>query len=67
MEPSFTVISVTLLNCNYTKSMEDFDIEQTNLHHKLVIEKALDRLENKTHTQLTTYQTKWVVVVMKDK
>ena len=59
---------VTLLDCDCTKenSINDFDIEQTNLHHKQVTETELDHLTSKNSTQSTTYQTKWAVVVIKD-
>ena len=61
---------VTLLDTAKEDSLEQFeDVEtnQQNARHKKVTETELHRLAAKNNAQSTSYQTKWAVVVMKDR
>ena len=62
---------VTLLESAKEDSMEQFEpLENTtknSVRHKIVTDSELDRLAGKNSAQATLYQTRWAVVVMKDK
>ena len=62
--------AVTLLESVKDNSLDDSETEGNNTaanHHKNVSETELDRLAGKNTAQAAAYQTKWVVVVIKDK
>ena len=58
---------VTLLESAKEDSMEQFEPGENTNRHKEVNDSELDRLAGKNSAQSTTYQTKWAVVVMKDR
>ena len=58
---------VTLLKSAENNSLEEFDLETSLVRHKRISESELDRLARKNSAQATCYQTKWALVVMKDK
>ena len=58
---------VTLLESAKEDSMEQFEPDENSNRHKQVNDSELDCLASKNSIQSTTYQTKWAVVVMKDK
>ena len=57
---------VTLLETAEKNSLDDFeDLQETELHHKPVTDNELDRLASKNNANMTGYQTRWAVAVMK--
>ena len=58
---------VTLLESAKEDSMEQFEPDENSNCHKQVNDSELDHLAGKNSAQSATYQTKWAVVVMKDK
>ena len=58
---------VTLLESAKEDSVEQFEPDENTNCHKEVNDSELDHLASKNSAQSTTYQTKWAVVVMKDK
>ena len=61
---------VTLLDTAKDNSLDQFEPSENSpfaARHKCVSDEELDRLAGKNSAQSTSYQTKWAVVVMKDK
>ena len=61
---------VTLLDCAKEDSLQHFettDESDSTRCHKNVNEDELDHLSGKNSAASTSYQTKWAVLVMKDK
>ena len=60
---------VTLLDCAKEDSLQHFELtdeSDSTGRHKNINEEELDRLAGKNSAASTSYQTKWVVCVMKD-
>ena len=60
----------TLLQSAKENSLDDFENDPNTEHaacHKTLSETKLDRLAGKNSAQATTYQTRWAVIIIKDK